>query len=222
MQKEKRAALLRATIAVVAAFAILWATGFAAVTILRGPRTVQDGDELSAGEYITTDLIYIMDVCGVEKKAADVPVGYYAVAPVGNKFVIVRFPASDRADIEALESATMAFMRGEQTSVGFHMIVSGTSRRTTEEESALLERWFSENGTWMSRLRVISAVDDYSTYLSDVAVSTGYLGSLSFGAAYALSGLAVALLLYAVAELVLAGLGRYDKKKDKKAWDPDV
>ena len=221
MGKRKIFAVIRGAAAVVLSFALLWITGFAVMEIIRGSVVIEDGDELHAGEYVSADLTYIMDVCGVERRADGSAKAYFAVAPVGNKFVIVRFPASAYENVTALEAATMAFLRGEQTSIDFHMPVSGTSKHAPDEAVLLLEQWFEDNGTWMSRAGVIGTVEDYSVYLSDIMIDTGRF-RLSYAWTMVWSCASVALLLYGAAEFILAGAGVYDDKKPKKAWDPDV
>ena len=213
MQKRKNAALLRAAAAVVIAVILLAATGFGAVRLMAGPERVEQGAELKNGAYVSADLTYVMDVIGVERDGRGTGKAYHAVAPVGNTFVLIRFPASDSANMMTLEEATDAYLTGESPSMPFRLGVSGAARTMDEDAAALLAQWFNENAGWMSRTGVITAVENYGTYLSGVMIDTAGIGGVSVTAAVAVGIAAGALLVYAAAECVLVGRGYYDKKR---------
>ena len=219
MKKRKNFAILRGAAAVVLALLLLVLTGFGAFRLMAGPETVTDSRALQNGAYVRVDLSYVMDVIGVEKNSAGAITAYYAAAPVGDQFVTIRFPASDAEHMLALEEATDAYLQGRAASIPFHMTVSGAARHMTEDTAALMAQWFGENATWMSQAGVITAVTNYGDYLSGVMIDTAGIGSVSVTAAVTAAVIAAALLIYAVAEFVLAGLGRYDKPRKKKEED---
>ncbi len=216
MKKRKNMAVLRGTAAVVLAVLLLALTGFGAFRLMAGPEAVTDGAELKNGAYVSARLTYVMDIIGVEKNGSGGIKAYYAAAPIGDKFVAVRFPASDAEHLLELEEATDDFLQGRAAVIPFFMTVSGAVRPLTEDTAAILSEWFSENAGWMSQAGVITAVENYGDYLSGLMIDTGGIGSVSVGMAVTAAVLAALLLVYAVAEFILIGLGRYDKPRRKE------
>lgn len=218
MKSRRNLALVRATAAVVLAVLLLALTGCGALRLLGDPDPVTDAAELKNGAYAGAELPYIMDIIGVEKSGSGRITGYYAVAPLGDSFVTVRFPASDAENMRALEQATDAFLQGDAMSIPYFLTVSGGVKNLSEDEEALLSQWFSDNASWMSQSGVISAVENYGDYLSGRMIDTGSVAGVSVGAAVAAGAAAALLLIYAVVELVLVGLGTYDKpRKGRRA-----
>jgi hypothetical protein len=215
MKNKKTFALARAVTAVILAVVLLGCTGFAFVDLLGGADQVTQGSDLIAGDYVTADLTYIMNVCGVEKTASGKEVAYYAVAPVGNQFAIIRFPASEFDTMTDLATDTMNFLEGVSSSMNFHLIVTGTAAQTDDTTAALLSQWFEDNASWMSQSGVISAVDDYSSYLCPVMIQADQVGSTGYNTALALSILALVLVVYAVVEVICLATGVYSEKKEK-------
>lgn len=213
--KKRTFAILRAVAATVLAAGLLFATGFAPGLLLREPETVADGSELKNGAYVGAELTYIMDFCGVERGPLGRARAYYAVAPLGNKFVVVRFPAADLDNADALRKATQAFLRGESPTMDFSLSVSGMVTNMDGDLAQLFADWFNENGAWMSRAGVISEVSNYGEYLSGMVIDTGRVGNVSRPAAVGMSVGAAALIVYAAAELCLVGTGKYGGRKGK-------
>ncbi len=227
MKRRKTFAICRAVAAVVAAFALAAGSGFSFVTLLRQPVTLEEGADMQSGTYVEADLFYIMDICGVERTQSGKAVAYYAVAPIGNSFVLVRLPASDYDDILLMETETMSFLKGESSSMSHHLTVTGAVVKTDAAGTALLQQWFEDNAEWMSDSGVIAAVEDYSVYLGGYTIESGRVSyNLSYSAALIMNLAALALLLYAVVEFVLVGMGVYsrergkNKKKEKPAKTP--
>lgn len=218
--KKKTFALIRAAAAVAAAVILLACSGFAFVDLLGSPQAVDDGSQLSDGDYVQADLAYIMDICGVEKTESGKEVAYYAIAPIGNEFVVIRFPASEYDSVLVLKGDTLNFLKGQSDSMSFHILVTGKTVETPVSVDRLLTQWFSENAEWMSQSGVIGAVEDYSQYLCAYTIEADRAGSVSYGAAVAMSVIALILVVYAVVELVCILAGVYNKKpggKGKKA-----
>lgn len=205
MKKRKNQALLRAVIAVVIALVLLACTGFGVFRLMAGPETVAQGADLRDGTYVSVDLPYIMDVMGVEKNSGGEVTAYYATAPVGDQFVLIRFPVSEIENVHLLENATDAYLRGDNDKLPFHLTVTGAAHALDEDTSALLAQWFSENTGWMSQSGVISQNYDYETYLCRVMIESGSVAGVPAWAALAAGIAAGVLVLYAAAELIFAG-----------------
>lgn len=219
MKKRKKFARFRGAAAVVLAVLLLSVTGFGATRMLGGPEPVTDGKELKNGAYVSASLTYVMDVIGVEKNGAGGTAAYYAVAPIGDVFVTIRFPAPDAENMMTLEDATDDYLTGISPTLPFRLTVSGAVKHLTEEEAGLLARWFEENAAWMSRAGVITAVENYGDYLSGVMIDAGGIGTVSKGLAAAAGIAAAALMVYAAAEFTLAGAGVYDRPRKKEGGD---
>lgn len=216
MMNRKTNALIRAGAALLGAVILLAVTGFAFVDMLSAPVTVVEGDELQENTYVQTDLIFVMDMVGVER-SGNKEIAYYAVAPVGNTFALVRFPAVDKASAESMIEATGLYLQGETSVMEFFMSVSGKVEALQATEAELLNAWFSANQPWMTASGVIGEMEDYSSYLSPYVLRVGEVGSMSYGPALALTTLALLLAVYAVAELVLVAAGVHNKKAAPKA-----
>lgn len=216
MKKRKNFAVCRGVAAVVLAVLLLACTGFGAFRLLGDPEPVTDSAQLQNGMYVRAELTYVMDIVGVERNGGGAVKAYYAVAPIGDQFVVIRFPASDAENVTALEEATDAYLQGKAVSIPFYMTVTGAARNMDEDTAALLAQWFSDNAGWMSQAGVISAIENYGDYLSGVMIDISGIGSVSVTAAIAAGIAAAALIIYAVAEFTLIGLGRYDKPRKKR------
>ena len=222
MEKKTVFALARIGAAALAAVILLACSGWAFVCLLGSPETITQGEELEDGKYVAADVGFIMDICGVERdKKSGEPVAYFAVAPVGDQFVLIRFPAKDYDTYAALESETMGYLYGTQSGFSFHLNVTGMARGLDETSAALLSEWFAENGSWMSRSGLIAAVENYGTYLSGYMIDTGRVGSVTRGAGAAMSVIAAALIVYAAAEAVVLCVRKHEKpeKKYKGVYD---
>jgi hypothetical protein len=217
MKNKKKFAWIRALAAVILAVAILAGTGFGFVDMLRGGQEVSQGADLESGCYVQVDLPYIMDICGVEKSSSGKAVAYYAIAPVGNEFAVIRFPASSYEEILQLETETLDFLKGISSTMTCHMKTVGQTVEISEAASELLQSWFEDNASWMSQSGVISAVEDYDEYLCPVMIEADQVGRVSYGTALTLSVVAAVLVAYALVELVLILTGVYDPKAKKTA-----
>lgn len=215
MEKKKTFALTRIACAVLAAVILLACSGWAFIYLLGTPAAITEGAELAAGRYVTADAGYIMDICGVEKKTgADEIVAYFAVVPIGDQFVLIRFPADQFGVISALEAQTQGYLYGTLTSLSFHLDVTGMVKELDDSTASLLSDWFTRNGAWMSQSGLIAAVENYGTYLSGYMIDTGSVGAVSNAAAVWMSALAGVLVLYAAGEIVFLCLPK--KKTGKK------
>ena len=216
MKDRKTIVLWCAVCALALAVLLLACTGFGAFRLMRGAETVTDGKELEDGAYVSVDLAFVMDVIGVERNASGAEMAYYAVSPVGDTFVLVRFPASDAENMKALEDATDAYLQGQSATLPFRLGVTGAARNMEEETAELMARWFNENGSWMRQAGVITDVEDYGTYLSGIEIDAGRVGGVSAGLAGAAGIAAAVLAAGAVAAFILAGTGKLDAPRKKR------
>ncbi|MCD7844718.1 MAG: hypothetical protein LUG57_02465 [Oscillospiraceae bacterium] len=220
---KKTFALIRALVAVLLAVILLAASGLAVINLLAGPTEVTDGSALTAGQYVQIDVSYVMDIIGAENDASGNPVAYYAVTPVGNQFVAIRFPASQYDEFAQLTTETNNYLTGTSSAMSYHIIVSGQTTDNITTVDRLLTQWYDSNSEWMISAGVIAEVSDGYTYLSAVTVQADRVGSVSYGAAIALTIIAALLIVYAVVELALILAGVYNpdyRKKAQKAKAP--
>ena len=212
MKKEKIFALCRMGVALVIAVVLLAVTGFGFVPMLTDPVEVTDGTQLADSSYVSCDLRYVMTVCGEEVKENGDVVAYYAIAPIGNRFVVLRFPAELHSDVLSMTDATLAYLGGESSVMKIHMPVEGMVSQGSVAVYSLLSQWFESNKEWMSNAGVVGASPLAEDYLVSEVIEVDRLGALSGEYTVALSVLALLLVVYAVVELCFMG-----KKKETAA-----
>lgn len=217
MIEKKKFAYARLIAALVLAAALLGITGFAFADLLAGPAVVTGTGELEENAYIETELAFIMDVVGVEKTSGGKEVAYYAVAPVGSSFTILRFPAEDLENVNTLEKATDQYLQGETAVMDIYMTVTGTVAAPKQAETELLLTWFEDNEAWMTASGVIASLEDYSAYIGTHVIRVGTVGTMSTGLVVAATVVALLLAVYAIVEAILLGAGVYNKKPAPKA-----
>lgn len=217
MKKSMNFGWLRMAAALVIALALLAATGFGFVHLLAEPVSVSDGAQLEGQRYVSADVKYLMALVGEEVRSGET-VAYYAIAPVGNEFVILRFEAALKADIEQLCSETVAYLSGESSQMRVHMPVKGMVEDADEAVSALLSQWFDNNKEWMSAAGVVGAEPAAEDYLCAQVILVDRAGSMSGEMTAALSLIALLMAAYALVELVflLKKKEEAPAKKDKK------
>ena len=227
MKKDKIFALCRMGVALVVAVVLLAVTGFGFVYPMAGAMEVTDGTELAGNKYVSTDLKYIMTVCGEEVKADGTAVAYYAIAPVGDQFVILRFGAQANGDVQTLAEATMDYLSGESSVMRVHMPVRGMAAPADAAVQELLSQWFEANKDWMSAAGVVGPEPKAEDYLCGQMIRVDMAGTMSIDYTVALSVLALLMVLYAIIELCFMLWGRKEspkaekkEKKEKKAAAP--
>ncbi|MCD7768623.1 MAG: hypothetical protein LUH36_00675, partial [Oscillospiraceae bacterium] len=146
---KKTFALIRALIAVVLAVVLLAVSGFAVIDLIAGPTEVTDGSTLAAGQYVQIDVSYVMDIIGSESDASGNVVAYYAVTPVGNQFVAIRFPASQYEEFAGLTTETSDYLTGASSSMSYHIIVAGLTTDNITTVDRLLAQGYDSNSEWM-------------------------------------------------------------------------
>ncbi len=205
--KRSTLAVYRAVAALFAAVILLSVSGFGFVDMMKGPSDMAEEGGPANPSYVEAQLVFIMDIVGVEKNAAGREVAYYAVSPVGDTFVLFHYPAGDMENARRLEEATEAFLMGESPIMEIYMTVTGSMTNINEAEGALLLEWFERNADWMINGGMIAQTEDYSSYLNTSVVRVGQVGGLSRTAVLVLSVLAALLVAYAIVEVVLVVAG---------------
>ena len=220
MKKEKVFALCRMGVALVIALVLLAVTGFGFVFMLGGPAEISDGTELADNSYVSCDLNYVMTVCGEEVKENGDVLAYYAIAPVGNRFVVLRFPAELHSDVLSMTDATLAYLGGESSVMKIHMPVRGMVSGGSVDVYSLLSQWFENNKEWMSSAGVVGAEPLAENYLVTEVIEVDRLGAMSGEYTVALSVLAMLLVIYAVVELCFMGRKKAASAKAEKKEQP--
>lgn len=210
---KKNFAFLRAALAVVLAVAVVAVSGFACVYQCKGPTAVQDGAQLADERYVSADVKWIMDVCGEEVNSAGKTLYYYAVAPVGNRFVLLRFGANMLDDLTALEKSTMDYLTGTSMAMDIHLPVRGMVEKAQPGAYSLLSEWFNNNIEWMNLAGVVGENPSASEYLANEVILVDQVGAMHYLASLGLTVLAALLVLYAVVELLLVASGFYKDSK---------
>ena len=214
--KKTSTLLTCAVVSLLAAVILFGLTAFGFIPF-RGAATVTDATQLSAWDYVTTDVNFIMDFCAVEADAeTGETVAYYAVAPIGNRFVMLRFAADSFDDAEALRAATMNYLGGASSSMSVHLPTTGTARQADQTLYAHLSDWFAENNEWMSEAGVIGEVTSSADYLSAYYIDVDHMGL--FGLVGSVVVCVAAMLLVVLALVLLGALvfGRAPSAKTAK------
>ncbi len=196
--------------ALVLAILLLAGTGLGGFRVMAGAKAVTDGEELKKGDYVRADLTYILDVIGAERKNGE-NIAYYAVAPIGNEFAVIRFPASEFDNMDGLKNATVAYLYGQAQTIDFHLLVTGGVKNLDEAAAQLFADWFNDNAAWMSQAGVITAVENYGDYLSGVMIESGRMGGMSAGVSVGLTAAALVLAVFSVAGFVAAAAGKEER-----------
>lgn len=203
-------AAARAGAALLLALALLWISGFAFVYQLGGAATITDGAQLSEHDYVSADVKWIMDIPGQEVSRSSGRALYcYAVAPIGNRFVLLRFTADRLDDLQTLKEETLALLNGERKAMSIHLPVRGMVEKAEPGAYSLLSQWFNTNIEWMTIAGVVGQDPSAADYLTDLCIEVDTVGTRSATVSALLSIGALLLVLYALAEVVLLLTGYY-------------
>lgn len=217
-KKEKNMGLIfaavRAALALVLAFVLVLVSGFAFVYQLGGATAVTDGAQLEGKRYVSADVKWVMDVVGTEtSKATGKTLYYYVVAPIGNRFALLRVDAGQLEDVKALKEETTALLVGESKAMTIHLPVSGMVAPAEQGAFSLLSSWFNKNIGWMTIAGVVGADPSAADYLVDECILVDQVGARSEGVSALLSIGALLCVLYAAVELVLMAVGHYRQSR---------
>ena len=181
--KRAKRAFIRACAAILLALALLAATGFAIVDMLRGPKVTADASELSPGDYVTTNVDMILGYFAEEYNSRDEVTALYAVVPYGGRFAVIILPERYFDSAETVYDSTYDFINGRTAFINDYILVTGTAEELTDKTAAMFYDWFGLNKDWMAEAGLVDAdVQDYADHLSLIALRADMTGRLpSFG-----------------------------------------
>lgn len=213
--KDKRVfSAARAALALLIALGLVWASGFAFVYQLGGATEVTDGSELKVDTYVRADIKWVMDIVGTEtSRSTGKTLYYYAVAPVGNRFTLLRIGADQLADVQALKAETTALLVGESKAMSIHMPVRGMVAQAEQGAFSLLSEWFNNNVEWMTIAGVVGKDPSAADYLVDECILVDQVGKCGAVWSAVMSVAALVFVLYALVELVLLATGYYKESR---------
>lgn len=207
-------AAIRAAIALVIALALVIVSGFAFVYQLGGATEVTDGAQLDGNSYVSADIKWVMDVVGTEtSRASGKVLYYYVVAPVGNRFTLLRVSADQLEDVQALKAETTALLVGESKAMTIHMPVRGMVAQAEQGAYSLLNSWFNDNIEWMTIAGVVGEEPSAADYLVDECILVDQVGAFGEAVSAVLSIAAALLVLYALVECALMAAGHYKESR---------
>lgn len=207
-------AAIRAAIALVIALALVIVSGFAFVYQLGGATEVTDGAQLDGNSYVSADIKWVMDVVGTEtSRASGKVLYYYVVAPVGNRFTLLRVDADQLENVQALKAETTALLVGESKAMTIHMPVRGMVVQAEQGAYSLLNSWFNDNIEWMTIAGVVGEEPSAADYLVDECILVDQVGAFGEGLSAVLSIAAALFVLYALAECALMAAGHYKESR---------
>lgn len=197
--------------ALVVAAALLYATRFAAVDIIKGAAEVASIQNEETGSFIKYRAFYILDNYADEDSGK-----LYAVVPDVNQMVTINFSKRYEESVKALMEETEQQVLSGSYAQDKYVIAQGTVAELSEEQSTEMYEWFTENKESLIANHVISDAYDAADYLSDKVLLVDTVGGMNQTLVLVLSGLAVLLVLYVIAELVLMALGFYKEPKPEQ------
>lgn len=207
-------AAIRAAVALVIALVLVLVSGFAFVYQLGGPEEVTDGAQLAGHSYVSADIKWVMDVVGTEtNRATGKVLYYYVVAPVGNRFTLLRVDAGQLENVQALKAETTALLVGESKAMTIHMPVRGMVAQAEQGAYSLLNSWFNDNIEWMTIAGVVGEEPSAADYLVDECILVDRVGACGEGVSAVLSIAAAVFVLYALVECVLMATGYYKESR---------
>jgi hypothetical protein len=217
--RTRRAALIRALCAVLAALVLLAVTNFSVFRLLAGPRPLEALTEAELGTYTVRELDSILDFYAEETTGGDVT-AWYAVVPQGDMLVTYLLPSGYFSAAETVLYDTVEWLNGRLETRGRYFTAAGTVARLEPEAEELLYQWFSEAGAQLRAAGVVGDSEDYADCLSPYVVRVDRVGRWTPAAVWALSGAAALLAVYAAIVAVRIGLGKYRDGAAAQNSDP--
>lgn len=214
--KRLKSAIIRMAAALVAAAIMLAITGFAPITLLKGPEETEAIQSNELGDFVCRDIYVILGFYANDKNKSDETTGRYAAVPMNGKLVSVYFTERYLKSAGAVCDNTYDFVNGKAEKLDKYVVVEGTVEKIGEDASALMYDWFGTNKDQLVEIKMIADTDDYSDYLSDYLLVVDTVKSHSETYVYVTGIIAAMLLLYAIVEIVLMSIGFYLPKPEKE------
>lgn len=206
-----KAAMIRAGAAFLVALLLLGVTQLAFIDMLRGATENEAVQDAELGSFIKRNIFAILGFYP-DDGSEDTATSTYAVVPMSGKLVTVHFTKRYMESAESVQKATYDYINGNIALLDSYFVVEGTTQTLSEERSTQLYDWFASNKDWMVEAGVITDTDDNAAYLSDVVLKVDAVKGMNETLVLIFTGLAAALLLYFLVELVLMATGVYLQK----------
>ncbi len=215
-KKRLKSAIIRMASALVAAAIMLAITGFAPITLLKGPQETEAIQSNEFGDFVCRDIYAILGFYADEKDKSSETSGRYAAVPMNGELVSVHFTERYLEAAGAVCDNTYDFINGNVEKLDKYVVVEGTVEEIGEDASALMYDWFGTNKAQLVEMKMIADTDDYSDHLSDYLLEVDTVKSHSEAYVYVTGIIAAMLLLYAIVEIVLMSIGFYLPKPEKE------
>lgn len=211
-------ALLRCGVALIVIIALLAATRFSVFGIIKGAKETSSLASETEGSFVKRD-IYAIVGCSDTEKSGETVVGEYAVVPMDGKFAVVHLPRRFLSTADTVQEETKSYIDGSITTLDKYFVVDGTVTKLSDDQQKKLSDWFTANKDYLVQTHVIDESGDASTYLSDALLEVDRINGMSEIMVIVLSGIAGALLVYVIVELILMACGFYldDRRKAQLA-----
>ena len=206
--RDLKFALIRCGAALIIAAALLLGTRFSAVDLFRGPAATVSVQDEEDGAFVKKEVIVVLANYASED-SGDI----FAVVPMNGKLVTVNFTGRYQDSVTEIMDQTAQFIAGAIPQLDEYVIVQGTVGTLSEEQSTMLYDWFNSNKAALVQNHVISDAYDAADYLSEKVLFADTVNGMNQTLVLALSGLALLMVLYIIAELVLMALGFYKQPK---------
>ncbi len=204
-----RNAFLRAGAALVAAIILVVVSKFSIIDLVKGPKETDAIQSEEVGTFVKRDIYAVM---GFYADQTDGISGKYSVVPMDQKFVSVHFTKRYLDSVDTIESDTNKYINGDITKLDKYVVAEGTVEKVSDDLSAKMYTWFSQNKDTLVKKGVISGTNDAADYLSDYVLTVDAVNSMSETLVLVLTGLAAACLIYMLVELSLVAAGFYRVK----------
>lgn len=214
-------ALIRCVSSLLLAVLLLSVTGFAVISLLKGPRESADIQTDQPGDFVYREIFSILGFYA-EDATEDRVHGLYGLVPMGGKLVTVHFTERYLQSAEAVCDNTYSYINGDISTLNKYISVQGTVGTLTEAQSALMYDWFTLNKGQLVEMGVIGDTDDYADYLTDTALFVDTVHGYNQTTVIVLSVIAGIFLLCMAVELYLMGSGFYLPGRRNKKSETDT
>lgn len=214
--RRLRNAVVRMASALIVPAILLAITGFAPITLLKGPKETEAIQNDEIGDFVVHDIYCILGFYADQKNKADETTGRYAVVPMNGELVSVYFTQRYLESANSVCDNTYNFINGKAAALDKYVIVEGTVEEIGEDVASLMYDWFGINKNQLVQMRMIADTDDYSDYLSDSLLVVDTVNSYSETVIYIIGIISALLLLYSIIEIILMSTGFYLSRRSKK------
>lgn len=217
--KKLRFALIRCVTALLLAGILLAATSFGVIGLLQGPVVTTAIQNEEEGAFVYCDINAILGFYADEATSGGKVTARYGIIAMGGKLISVRFTERYLESAGTLYTDTVDLINGNISELQNYIVVQGTVKTLSEENSALLYDWFGLNIDQLVAIGAVTDTEDYANSLSDNYLLVDTVEGINQNVVIAVSVIVGLLLLYMLVELVLMGTGFYLPKPESAAKD---